>query len=358
MRLKRLRVSQFRNIAFAELSFSGSRVFLFGENAQGKTNLLEAASLLTALRSFRTRELGGLVRHGEKFAQAAFELEHEREGETNILLSLGASGTKRVEIGAGTPVAKMRDFVGRFPAVIFASEDVSVLRGSPSLRRRRFDMTFSAANAAYLESLQRYCRALDARNRLLKTDADASAEFAAFEKVLAENGAEIVRARERGIAEIAVRFSEIASRIFARDIPAELIYAPSRRESDVPAWQAFFERSRRTDRIFHATQKGPHRDDFRFRLGGHDAAEFASEGQQRGLALALGLAQLSLLRERTGIAPIVLADDVLSELDPVRKANFWREIGSDLQVIATGTQLPEDAEKWEVFNVRNGSYFR
>lgn len=357
MRLNRLRVSNFRNIGFADLEFSGTRVFLFGENAQGKTNLLEAASLLTAFRSFRTRELGRLVRHGEKLAQAAFELAHEREGDTRILLSLGSAGTKRVELGAGTPVARMRDFVGRFPAVVFAAEDVAVLRGAPALRRRWFDLTFSAADGAYLERLQRYCRALEARNRLLKAEADAPAQFAAFEKVLAENGAEIVAARERGVAELAARFAEIAVRILNRNVAAELLYAPSRREADAAGWEAFFERSRRTDRLFHATQKGPHRDDFRFRLDGRDAAEFASEGQQRGLSLALGLAQLSLLRERTGVAPIVLADDVLSELDPARKENFWRELGDGLQVVATGTVLPADAASWRIFDVREGKYF-
>lgn len=356
MRLNRLRVSQFRNVEFADLPFAGTRIFLFGENAQGKTNLLESASLLTALRSFRTRDLRQLVRHGEKTAQAAFELEHENEGKTSILFAVENTGTKRVEIGAGTPVKRMCDFVGRFPAVVFSSDDIAILRGAPGVRRRWFDVTFSAVSTEYLTQLQRFYRALEARNKLLKTENSASAQFLAFEKIMAESGNFLVRSRERESAALSEKFSEIAHRILDNSAAPELIYAPSFRAEDIPAWEAFFARSRKTDFVFHATQKGPHRDDFHFRLNGKNAADFASEGQQRGLSLALGLAQLALFRERTRIAPIVLADDVLSELDPTRRENFWREVGNELQVIATGTQLPPNPEKWQIFNVVNGTY--
>lgn len=358
MRLNRLRVSQFRNVEFADLSFAGMRIFLFGENAQGKTNLLESASLLTALRSFRTRDLRQLVRHGAKTAQAAFELEHEIEGETSVLFSVESAGSKRVEIGEGTAVKRMGDFVGRFPAVVFSSEDVAILRGAPSVRRRWFDVTFSAVNAEYLVQLQRFYRALEARNKLLKNENSASEQFVAFEKIMAESGDFLVRYRERETEKLAEKFSEFACRILGNSVVPELIYAPGLRAENTSAWEAFFERTRRTDSVFHATQKGPHRDDFLFRLNGKNAADFASEGQQRGLSLALGLAQLALFRERTRIAPIVLADDVLSELDPIRRENFWREVGDDLQVIATGTQLPPNPEQWEVFKVVNGTYLQ
>lgn len=356
MRLHRLRVSQFRNVEFADLPFAGTRIFLFGENAQGKTNLLESVSLLTALRSFRTRDLKQLIRHGEKTAQASFELEHEIEGETRVLFAIDASGAKRVEIGEGTPVKRMGEFVGRFPAVVFSSEDVAILRGAPSVRRRWFDVTFSAVSAEYLMQLQRFYRALESRNKLLKNEAAAAGQMLAFEKIMAESGEFLVRAREREMQGLAEKFAEMARRILGSSAVPELLYAPSVRAEGVPAWEAFFERSRRTDFIFHATQKGPHRDDFHFRLNGKNAADFASEGQQRGLSLALGLAQLALFRERTKIAPLVLADDVLSELDPIRRENFWREVGEELQVIATGTQLPPNPEQWTIFNVVNGTY--
>lgn len=358
MRLNRLRVSQFRNVEFADLAFAGTRIFLFGENAQGKTNLLESASLLTALRSFRTRDLRRLVRHGAKATQAAFELEHEIEGKTTVLFSVESSGAKRVEIGAGTAVKRMCDFVGRFPAVVFSSEDVAVLRGAPSGRRRWFDVTFSAVNAEYLIQLQRFYRALEARNKLFKNETPVAGQLSAFEKIMAESGDFLVRCRENEVGKLSEKFAEFARRILGESAVPELVYSPSFRADGIDAWETFYERSRRSDSVFKTTQKGPHRDDFLFRLNGKDAADFASEGQQRGLSLALGLAQLALFRERTHIVPLVLADDVLSELDPIRRENFWREVGDDIQVIATGTQLPPNPERWEIFKVVNGIYLQ
>lgn len=358
MRINRLRVSQFRNVEFADLSFAGPRVFLFGENAQGKTNLLESASLLTALRSFRTRDLRRLIRHGEKTAQLAFDLEHEIEGKTSVLCSLESTGAKRVEIGSGVLVKRMGDFVGRFPAVVFSSEDVAVLRGAPSARRRWFDVTFSAVSPEYLSHLQRFYRALEARNKLLKDETLSEAQFLAFEKIMAESGERITDFRKREVNTLAEKFTVYARRILGNETLSELVYLPCFDGKDFNSWEDFWLRSRKTDSIFRTTQKGPHRDDFLFRLNGKNVADFASEGQQRGISLALGLAQLALFRERMHIAPVVLADDVLSELDPVRRENFWREVGDDLQVVATGTQLPPDPEKWEIFNVVNGTYLQ
>lgn len=386
MKLTRLRVSNFRNIAFADLQFvpalqskedfspvasageffrhedsqqavkSGARIFFFGENGQGKTNLLEATSLLTALRSFRTRDSRLLVRHAEKLAQVSVDLEHEIEGATKILLGISITGKKNVEIGTGTLLKKMSEFVGRFPVVVFSSEDIALVRGSPTLRRRWLDVSFSAVDANYLSHLQRYYRALEARNKLLKAPDCVPAQCEAFEAVMAESGDFLARARERDLAEVAGTFAEIAQRILKTAELPQLIYLPSGQSKGVPAWRQFFADARRTDLLFHATQKGPHRDDFQFRLGGKNAADFASEGQQRGLSLALGLAQLSFFRTRTKIAPVVLADDVLGELDPIRRENFWNEVGDDLQVIATGTVLPADASAWQVFHVRAGTF--
>ena len=358
MRISRLRVANFRNIEFADLPFSGTRIFLLGKNGQGKTNLLEAASLLTALRSFRTRDTRLLVRNGEKLAQASFEIAHEIEGETRIVLGLASSGAKTIETGSGTPVKRLGEFVGRFPAVVFSSDDIALVRGSPTIRRRWADVTFSAAIPGYLAHLQRYYRALESRNRLLKSSENVPEQCAAFEKIMAESGDFLARSRKIGFADAAEEFATFAGRILKIDVPAQIIYSPSAELENTTAWEEFFERARRTDSIFRATQKGPHRDDFRFRIGGKDAADFASEGQQRGMALALGLAQLAFFRKRTGIAPVVLADDVLGELDPERRENFWREVGAELQVVATGTQLPANAGEWEVFHVSAGAYSR
>lgn len=378
MFVSRLRAENFRNIAFADLDFAGARrIFFVGKNGQGKTNLLEALSLLTALRSFRTRDLRLLVRRGTKRAGAFFELAHEREGATELTLALFPNGSKTVELGAGTPVRRLSEFVGRFPVVVFSSEDISLLRGAPSLRRRWFDLTFSSVNAGYFRALQAYHRALDARNRLLKAPRAEDAQLEAFEKILAENGARLVAARARETHRIAELFAEAAAQISqcadeapelayeaSIDIPEKTAASP---ENSVPAetvpaaetvsaWREIFRRSRAQDRLLRATQKGPHRDDFRFNLFGRAATDFASDGQLRGLALSLGLAQLALFRERLCVAPVVLADDVLGELDAARKAGFWRAVDSEIQLFATGTLPPADAASWKIFSVEEGKY--
>lgn len=358
MRIARLRAADFRNIEFADLDFGADRrIFLAGRNGQGKTNLLEAASLLTALRSFRTRDSRLLVRRGQKNARLFFLLDHEREGETELTLTLSANGTKTVETGAGTQIRRLSEFVGRFPAVVFSSDDIALLRGSPAGRRRWLDITLSAVSADYFRLLQRYHRALDARNRLLKLSVSDEGQFEAFEKILAESGAKITEARSRETARISALFAESAAKIAQVEESPELNYAASfDGGTDVGAWRDFFRRSRAQDRLLRATQKGPHRDDFRLRIFGVPAEDFASEGQQRGMTLSLGLAQIALFRERLGVAPVVLADDVLGELDSVRKAGFWNAVGDDLQVVATGTRPPDDSRSWRVFKTESGRY--
>lgn len=357
MRVARLRVADFRNIEFADLDFGETRrIFLVGKNGQGKTNLLETLSLLTALRSFRTRDTRLLVKSGKKLAQIFVALDHENEGETELMLALASGGTKTVETGTGTQIKRLSEFVGRFPAVVFSSDDIALLRGSPSGRRRWLDLTLSTINADYFLQLQRYHRALEARNRLLKMPNSTDAQLEAFEKILAESGCRIVEIRSREMEKISALFAGFAAKIARIEEEARLVYSASLSEAEFAAWSDVFRRSRTQDRLLRSTQKGPHRDDFGFRILGHAAEDFASEGQQRGMTLSLGLAQLSLFRERLGVAPVVLADDVLGELDAERKAGFWNAVGEDLQIIATGTLLPENAEAWKVFSVENGVY--
>src|SRR5690606_33977745 len=152
-------------------------------NGQGKTNLLEAAGFLTALRSFRTTENKLLVGHGEQVAAIAAELEHERLGETKVTIKLRRDGK---ELWCDqTRITKLADYIGRFPTVVFSSQDMLLVRGAPALRRRWLDLTLAAVDAGYFAALQTYSKALAARNALLKTGGASGAELGAFEQQLA-----------------------------------------------------------------------------------------------------------------------------------------------------------------------------
>jgi DNA replication and repair protein RecF len=202
--------------------------------------------------------------------------------------------------------------------------------------------------------LQGYHRALAERNALLKAEAGV-AQLTAFEHVLAEHGQVLIAARTAGLDVLAAALTAAYARIADNAEPAGFAYAPDvKPEADL---RAKLEAGRGRDRVLRSTGCGPHRDDFDFTLQGRPAKDFASEGQQRALVLSLRLAQAAWFRDRGGVQPVLLADDVLGELDPVRRARFWDAVPADAQVIATGTTVPDDAMgPWQVFQVNGGAF--
>ncbi len=355
MRLRKLTLRHFRNVAFATLEFSGRRHFLAGANGQGKTNLLEAAGFLTALRSFRTTDNRLLISRGESVAAIASELEHERFGETHVTIRVRPDGK---ELWCDQQrIVRLADYLGKFPTVVFSSQDLQLVRGAPAGRRRWLDLTLAAMDATYLKTLQTYARALAERNSLLKRGGATVPELAAFEHVLAPAAADLIAARAAGVQALAATVRTAYTQLCDAIEPAELTYAPDFAEPSAAALLARLESGRGRDLQFRSTMAGPHRDDFRLSVRGAEAKDFASEGQQRSLVLALRLAQAAWFRERSGVRPVLLADDVLGELDATRRRRFWSAIDPESQVIATGTRLPEgEPESWQVFTVAGGTF--
>ena len=338
MRLKKITLRHFRNVGFAALEFSGRQQFLVGANGQGKTNLLEAAGFLTALRSFRATDNKLLIGHGQQGAAIAAELEHEKQGDTNVTIKLRHDG-KELWCDQAR-VTRLADHLGRFPTVVFSAQDLQLVRGAPALRRRWLDLTLSAMDAGYLRVLQTYGQALAERNSLLKRGGAGESELAAFEQILAPAAAELIARRETGLREIGAGLKQA----YAQLASAEALLAR-------------LESGRARDQQFRTTLTGPHRDDFHFSVHGTAAKDFASEGQQRALVLALRLAQAAWCREKSGVRPVLLADDVLGELDPARRQRFWSVIDPESQVIATGTTPPDAAlGPWQLFVVADGTF--
>jgi len=356
MRLRLIRLSDFRNISFAEVDTGSPRVFLLGANGQGKTNLIEAAGLLPALRSFRGADTAALIRHGARRAQAVLELDHEREGELSVAITLERGRPKRVLVD-GEPVRALGGYIGRFPAVAFCAADIELLRGAPSARRRWLDMAIAGEDAGTLAALRGYHAAREGRNRLLQALPADTAQLEAFERALAPHALAITRARRAALADLGAELARACAGIGLAEGEAGVEYRPDAEPDDVGGWEQLMRRQRERDAFMGATQRGPHRDDFVFRFEGRAARDTASEGQQRALVLGLGLAWLARARRR-GVSPVVLADDILGELDPERKAGFWRTLGGSCQVLATGTQPPARADggDWRVIEVRAGRY--
>ncbi len=351
VRFRKATLQDFRNLVLADIEFAGQRTFLLGANAQGKTNFLEALGYVTALRSFRGAETRALVRLGQPQAGLGFTIEHERFAESRVTVTLTPSG-REVTWEQGK-VTRLADFIGRFPVVVFSSQDNQFLRGSPSLRRRWLDLTLAAMDPAYLQSLQSYTRAVAERNILLKQGGRDLGAIEAFEHELSIHATALVAARAAGLGQLSDLFRVAHARLVPEGEKAGLVYAPDTAAASAGEFAALQAKNRPRDTLLKSTERGPHRDDVELLLNGRPARQFASEGQQRCLVIALRLAQAAYFKARGGVTPVLLCDDVLGELDPARRARFWLALEDDPQVIATGTSLPE-AGDWQVLRTENG----
>ena len=352
MRFTKVTLQNFRNLPLATAGLAGRRTFLCGANGQGKSNFLEAVGYVTALRSFRGAEPRALLALGQTQAGMAFELEHENFGASRVTVELSAQGREvRWEQGA---VARLADFIGKFPTVVFSAQDSQFMRGAPAVRRRWLDLTLAAMDVSYLHSLQSYHRALSERNALLKQGGRDAASLTAFEHELATHAVALVTARTAGVARLHELFGRAHGRLVPEGETAGLVYAPDSVMATREEFSAALATARPRDTLLKSTELGPHRDDVELLLHGRPAKHFASEGQQRCLVIALRLAQAAYYQAQGGVAPVLLCDDVLGELDPVRRAKFWASLDGEPQVIATGTSLPEDAAAWQIFSVEAG----
>ncbi len=350
MRLTRIRAADFRNLAFADVSTDGPRVFLLGDNGQGKTNLLEAGGLVSAFRSFRTTEIAPLIRAGAAEARLRIDVALAGDDRAEVEVRL-AKGSRKALVN-GAPVTSVAQHLGQFPTIVFCSDDLRLVRGSPGNRRRWLDAAIGGTDGAYLTAVRDYTRALEGRNALLKSDRRSDEELRAFEQAMLAPGQLLARTRAAVLPELAATLREVCARAGFPDQGADLRYRP-----DCPAEQLAetWSKMRPADLATGTTLRGPQRDDFDILFRGEDAADYASEGQQRLLVLALSLARLQRDTQRAPTPPVILADDVLGELDDTRRRAFWEQVGDAHQVIATGT-VPPPSGAWLTYRVAAGAY--
>ena len=355
MRLKTVGVSNYRNILFARLDLDTDRVFLLGQNGQGKTNLLESIGYVTALRAFRTRDSDALIGPRGSKAEIVYEIRHEELGDCRARVKV-KSGGREVALD-GDSVRRASDFVGRFPSVVLTSEDLSIVRGSPSIRRRYFDTFLCGVDRVYYSALQIYQKAVKERNALLKQESDL-ALMRSFETQLVESAFEVIARRRKLVDELSEWTASYYGRLSGGVEEVGFRYCPNVSPERPEAYADILERNRKRDQVLQATSKGPHRDDFEFTLNERLAADYASDGQQRSIALSLAFATLAYWREHFDMVPVLLVDDVLGELDPGRRKRFWTVLEEGVQLIATGTELPKSdiSGSWRVFEVNSGEF--
>jgi len=348
--LARLRLRDFRNYAKLDATFSPGLHLVLGDNAQGKTNLLEAAYLVATLRSFRGVGGAQLIRQGQKGYFIGAAVVGQTEHAVKIYWS---PSERRLELDQ-RPVRRLTDYLGTLRAVVFCTEDLLLVKGSGRVRRRFLDLLLSQTRPGYLVTLQRYTQALRARNALLRQSPADPVQLDGFSRELASLGQALIQWRQELSPVIAPLAQAAFARITRSTETLTLDYVPSVRGD----FLVELAQSRRREQTYRTTLVGPHRDELRLRIDDRLAAQFASEGQKRSLAIALKIAQADYLAECHGSPPLLLIDDVMGELDAHRRSALVplldrsREARGQVFMTCTEENWPGDlvrsAQRWRV----------
>ena len=327
--LTTLRLSNFRCYSTLRWFIPAEGAVLLGSNAQGKTSLMEALCFALTLHSPRASKLDKLARNG----LGNFGISLETEDGTRRLqwegrkLNLQVNGAER------------RDFndylADTYPVTWLANSDIALVTGAAEERRRYLDFLGTQWHPAYRQALQAYRRALKSRNALLRHPRRNAATLRSYANLLAQHGEIIMQLRNRLLDRLMPHIAHGHRTISGGAEQVTISYRPSTRQPLIDALEASLEADERAG----FTTVGPHRDDFELIISGLNAAEFASEGQQRTLAIAMQMAQGSLLQEETGKAPILLVDDVFGELDTRRRQALLSMLPAEAQVFITTTTL-------------------
>ncbi len=333
MRIRRLAFDRFRNLAPAELVADGGINVLYGDNAQGKTNLLEAMWLFTGGKSFRGAKDASLVQKGEELARLELDFFAQGRDQTaTLLLQKGRQASLNgVKLKSGSQLA------GTFRAVVFSPSDLTLVKDGPGERRRFLDVAICQLWPKYRTVYQSYLRAVTQRNALLKDARFHSQLFdmlAVYETEIAQKGARLVSYRKRYLDRLTPFAQEIYSGMAGGRERLALAYEGVDGGDTPEGLFAALKAARREDMATAMTSVGPHRDDLALSVDGLDARQFASQGQQRSIVLALKLAEAAVLRDVAGEQPVALLDDVMSELDGLRQDYILNHI-RDWQVFLT-----------------------
>ncbi len=328
--LSTLRLLNFRCFEQLVLDFSPRGAIFTGDNAQGKTSVLEAICLLIRLHSPRTRRLKDLA----KFGGSGFGISGQAwDCENQVRFQSGKGLSLKID---GEDVERQRDYLASGGLLVWmANDDLDLVRGSSSSRRRYLDFIGTQLWPDYRLSLGYYSHALKCRNRLLKAPQLDSRSLAAYEQLLVDHGTRLIEFRKELVDHLKPFIAKAQAKISGTNETFDLEYQSQ--EEGLSIQSLSDERDR--DRQRGSTQRGPHRDDLSLQLNGQAAASFASEGQQRTLSISLKLAQGTLLRTHTKRLPIYLIDDVFGELDSRRRQALIEYLPTDAQTLITTTQL-------------------
>ena len=376
MYLKSLNLRHFRNYAEQSVSFTAAKTIILGDNAQGKSNLIEAVEILSALKSHRTSRDRELIQSSETSAQIVGNLDR-LDSNLELSIILRANGRRTVALN-GLPQRRQLDFLGKLNMVQFSSLDLDLVRGGPDCRRSWIDGLLIQLEPIYAHILQQYNHILRQRNARLKTlkagEQGASDDLVLWDAQLAVAGSRVIRRRDRVIQRLLPFAQHWHEAISGKSEQLQINYKPNvsvdidldKLDQNTPeAIQSQFLdkiKEKRTIELYQGTTLvGPHRDDIEFTVNDTIARQYGSQGQQRTLVLALKLAELKLIEDVIGEPPILLLDDVLAELDLHRQNQLLEAIQDRFQTLITTTHLGSFDAQWlnsaQILNIKAGQLY-
>ncbi len=359
MYIKQIELKDFRNYKEIMVSFSENVNIFLGNNAQGKTNLLEGIYLNAMARSFKTSKDKELIRFGEEFCKiktiAFFD---DDEHTTEIVIN--KEGKKGIKLD-GVKIKRTSELLERIFIIIFSPEDLKIVKDEPEKRRRFIDRELCQIKPGYFNDLNNYKKVLKQRNTYLKEERIDTSVLDIWDHELARYGSKVIARRNEFIKRINEISREIHHNISGGKEKLELAYEPNVSCSDISKLERNFydilTGSRSDDIRNRTTGRGPHKDDLKISADDIDLRKFGSQGQQRTAALSLKLSEIKLIEEEMGEKPILLLDDVLSELDNDRQNFLIHSLGGNQLFITTtdisgkvARQLPEG----KVFKITSG----
>ncbi|MDX9973428.1 MAG: DNA replication/repair protein RecF [FCB group bacterium] len=352
MRLVELKCESFRSLSKVDFRPQPGINVIRGYNAQGKTTVLEALFFLATSRSHRTTVEKDLVQEGkEGFHARALVQRHDRA------VTVEASwwrNVKRFKVN-GVPQTRMSDILGKIGVVMSSPEDVGLVKGSGSQRRQFLDMALSQVLPRYLNALQHYRQVLKQRNQLLRNPHAEAALLDVWDEQLATHGAVLIEERTKYLDQLD-KLARVGYAQIAEEERLDLRYQPDVTSPEMLA--GVLQQARNSDLLRGTTQRGPHRDDFEFIIAGRAARSFASQGQQRTAALAVKLADVELIHQRTGDYPLLLLDEILSELDEKRAGRLFTHLHQGVQCFLTTANMtntiPSGGHTVAVYRISGG----
>ena len=358
MKIKQLTIKNFRNYTNQTVFFNDGLNLLIGNNAQGKTNMLEAVFLCSIGRSARTTKDKELIKFGCDYAYVNI-IFSTIAGDKNIEIIISNNTKKTVKIN-GLPIKKIGELMEVFNTIYFSPDELKIVKDGPVDRRKFMDIDISQISKTYFYLLTRYDNILEQRNKLLKITQDYNIlldTISIWDTQLSEIGAKIIISRIKFIKKLNEKANAIHKTLTNNEENLELEYSGINGNSIEEIKKLFLEElqnSYEKDYSLKYTSVGPHRDDIKIKVNDIDIRSMGSQGQKRTVALSLKLAELEIFKDETNEYPILLLDDVLSELDENRRTTLLK-LSSKVQTILTATEYNENIEPNLILKIKDGS---